>query len=111
MWFIVILILVLVLVGLVSKIVRLYQQDKWYKEILRRVGSAGTTMGFLGLIWLFFRQERVAFLAWRFWLLLWLVGAIYWGIKIIMYVIKRVPVIKQEESKKALLNKYLPGKK
>ena len=110
MWFFVILFLALVLFGLSSKITRLYNQDKWYKEILRRVVNAGITMGLLGLLWLFFRQERVTFLAWRFWLLLWLLGAIFWLVKIIIYLIKRVPVIRQEEAKRSVLNKYLPGK-
>lgn len=111
MWFFMISFLALVLFGLTAKIVRLYGQDKWYKEVLRRSGNAGITMGLLGIIWFFFRQERVAFLAWRFWLLLWVAGAVYWLVKIIMYIIKRVPVIKQEQTKRDEINKYLPGKK
>jgi len=110
MWFFVMLFLVLILVGLVAKITRLYSVDKWYQEVLRRIGNAGLAMGLLGLLWLFFRQERVAFLAWRFWLLMWLVGAVVWSVKIIFYLVKRVPAIRQEHQKRALLNKYLPGK-
>ncbi len=110
MWFFVILFLVLVLFGLTAKIARLYGQDKWYKEIFRRAGNAGITMGLLGLLWLFFRQERVAFFAWRFWLLLWLVGAIIWVVKIVMYLVKRVPAIKEEQAKRSAMDKYLPGK-
>ena len=111
MWFFVILFLALVLFGLSSKITRLYSQDKWYKEVLRRIGNAGITMGLVGLLWLFFRQERVAFLAWRFWLLLWFIGSAIWLIKIVLYLVKRVPVIRQEAIKRSALNKYLPGKK
>jgi hypothetical protein len=110
MWFFVIFFLALVLFGLSAKITRLYQMDKWYKEILRRVGNAGITMGLLGILWLFFRQERVAFLAWRFWLLLWTVCAIIWLVKIVRYLLKRVSTIRQEEQKRSSLNKYLPGK-
>lgn len=110
MWFFVILFLVLVLFGLTAKIARLYGQDKCYKEIFRRAGNAGITMGLLGLLWLFFRQERVAFFAWRFWLLLWLVGAIIWVVKIVMYLVKRVPAIKEEQAKRSAMDKYLPGK-
>lgn len=111
MWFFVILFLALVLFGLTSKITRLYSQDKWYKEILRRIGNAGITMGLLGLLWLFFRQERVTFLAWRFWLLLWFVVSVIWLVKIVVYLVKRVPVIRQEAIKRSELNKYLPDKK
>lgn len=111
MWFFVVLFLALLLLGLTAKIVRLYSQDKWYKEIFRRGGNAGITMGLLGILWLFFRQERVAFLAWRFWLLFWFVGAIYWAVRLVMYSIKRVPVIRAEAEKRSVMKKYLPGKK
>jgi len=110
MWFFVILFLALVLFGLSSKITRLYNQDKWYKETLRRIGNAGITMGLLGLLWLFFRQERVVFFAWRFWLLLWLIGAVVWLIRIAIYLVRRIPIIKQEEAKRSTLDKYLPGR-
>jgi len=111
MWFFVMSFLVLILAGLVAKITRFYSPEKWYQEVLRRIGNAGLTMGFLGLLWLFFRQERVVFFAWRFWLLLLVVGGIFWAVKIMIYLFKRVPEIKKENEKREALKKYLPGKK
>ena len=62
-------------------------------------------------MWIFFRQQRVAFLAWRFWLVLWMVLFVWWGYKVIYYAIKRLPMISSEQAKKNLMNKYLPKSK
>lgn len=102
--------LILVLAGLVAKIVRTNQKEKALKEILRRAGNCGVVMGLLGLLWLFFRQEQVAFLAWRFWGIFWLGILVYWIYRIIHWAVVRVPVIKAEEAKRGEMNKYLPKK-
>ena len=97
-----------IVTGLVFKILSQYHQDKSKRLFLKRSGSLGITMGFLGLVWMFFRQERVAFLAWRFWLLLWFVVTVIWGYYLARYALKRIPEIKAEESKRESLEKYLP---
>ncbi|HSR89465.1 MAG TPA: hypothetical protein VLK22_03695 [Candidatus Udaeobacter sp.] len=102
--------LVLVMAGLVFKILSQYQQQKAQKSLLSRLGSFGITMGFLGLVWMFFRQERAVILAWRFWILLWLIGGIVWLYRLLYYALKRIPEIKAEEIKRANLEKYLPKK-
>lgn len=99
--------LAIVLFGLVMQILRLYQKQKWSKEISRRFGNWGVNMGLWGLLWMFFRQERIAFLAWRFWVIIWLVVTAIWLYRLLYYVIKRVPKIKEEEAVKELKNKYL----
>jgi len=53
----------------------------------------------------------VAFLAWRFWLILLAVLFIWWGYKVIFYAIKRLPLINNEQAKKNLMNKYKPKNK
>ncbi|KKQ40853.1 MAG: hypothetical protein US58_C0012G0062 [Candidatus Magasanikbacteria bacterium GW2011_GWA2_37_8] len=103
--------LALVLAGLLIKIFRNYQQETIIKEAYRRGSNLLLSMGLAGLLWMFFRQERVSFLAWRFWLLLWLVIFIWWGVKVIIYFIKRLPKIKEEKIKIQEVKKYLPGKK
>ena len=65
-------------------------------------------MGFLGLIWMFFRQESVAFLAWRFWLLLWSAAALIWAYRLARYALKRIPEIQAEEARRVNVEKYLP---
>lgn len=112
-WFWIVGFLTLVLVGLVAKIVRVYNEkiDQGTKEVLRRAGNMLITTGLLGLLWMFFRQQQVAFLAWRFWLLLWIILVAWWGYKVIYYAIKRLPMISSEQAKKNLMNKYMPKSK
>jgi len=105
--------LVLVLGGLVARMIRIYKLnlEQRTRETLRRSGNMLITMGFLGLLWFFFRQEQVAFLAWRFWLILWLVIFGWWIYRIIFYVVKRSPMIQNEQAKKIEMEKYLPKSK
>jgi len=107
-WFWVMLFLVLVLAGLVFRILQNAGQDNACKEIFRRASNLGLTIGLVGIIWLFFRQQRVPFLAWRFWLLFLIVGGIWWIIKLSLYYFKRLPAIKAEKQQRELKNKYLP---
>ncbi|TSC83743.1 MAG: Uncharacterized protein G01um101413_883 [Parcubacteria group bacterium Gr01-1014_13] len=100
--------LLFIVLGLVDKILSQYQEDKFKRLLLKRSGSLGITMGFLGLVWMFFRQERVAFLAWRFWMFLWVVATVIWIYRLARYALKRIPEIKAEEAKRASLEKYLP---
>lgn len=103
--------LVLVLAGLVCKIVSLYKEEKFKKVILKRSSHLAMTMGFLGLVWMFFRQERVVFLGWRFWLLAWAALAVWWVYSIVKYITYRVPEIKTEQERLARIEKYLPKSK
>lgn len=100
--------LLFIVLGLVFKIISQYQQNKFNKLVLKRFGSLGITMGFFGLVWMFFRQERIAFLAWRFWLLLWVVVILIWVYRLARYALKRIPEIKAEEERRVNVEKYLP---
>ena len=100
--------LLFIVAGLVFKILSQYQENKSKRLFLRRSGNLGITMGFLGLMWMFFRQERIAFLAWRFWLLLWVVITLIWVFRLARYALKRIPEIKAEEARRVALEKYLP---
>lgn len=114
LWLWVIGFLVLFLAGLVLLFLRVNEKiksDKINSEVMRRFGNLALFMGLWGFIWLFFRQERVAFLAWRFWLLLWGVVFVFWSYKIIFYIVKRVPKIKEDYLKREIKNKYLPKSK
>jgi hypothetical protein len=50
-------------------------------------------------------------LAWRFWLVLWIILFVWWGWKVIFYATKRLPLINEEQAKKQLMGKYLPKSK
>jgi len=110
-WFWVLFLLLLVLAGIVIRLLRTYLSENLIKEILRRWGNLGINVGILGFSWFFFRQERIAFLAWRFWLLVWILIGVWWGINNLIYTIKRIPQIKEEKIKRELRDKYLPKKK
>jgi hypothetical protein len=112
-WFWIVGFLALVLAGLVGKIVRIYCKkiDQGTQEVLRRAGNLLITTGLLGLLWMFFRQQQVAFLAWRFWLVLWVGLFVWWGYKVAFYAIKRLPMISSEQAKKNLMDKYMPKSK
>lgn len=101
----------LVLAGLVVLFIKPYRLDNAEQRLLGRFSSCFLTMGILGLVWFFFRQERVVFLAWRFWLLIWFAVLLVWLVKNIRYAVKRLPQIKAEHATRAAQEKYLPGQK
>ncbi len=100
--------LALVLIGIVAQIVRSTSVDQLKQEVLRKVSLLTLTFGLLGLIWFFLRQERIPFLAWRFWLLLWVLGFVWWAASTLRYILKRVPQIRSEHAERAKRDKYLP---
>jgi len=102
--------LFLIVAGMVCKIIVQSTQNKFTKNVLRRFGALGTVMGFVGLLWMFFRQERAIFLAWRFWLIAWVAVFLWWTVKILVYTFRRAPELKAEEDKRRRIEKYLPGR-
>lgn len=108
LWILVCGFLFFIIAGLVLKIIAQYVGAKPAKTLLRRFSTLGVVMGFLGLIWMFFRQERVAFLGWRFWWLVWLGFLAWWVIRTGYYIFKRLPQLKMEQEKKERIEKYLP---
>lgn len=103
--------LALVAGGLVARFIRQKKQDRQIREVYSRIGSMAITLGLLGLLWFFFRQERIPFFAWRFWVALWLLGFIWWAIKLALYTVKRLPAIREEKAKREVMEKYLPHRK
>ncbi len=106
----VIVLLFLVLAGIVGKIIQLKQSEKVIRQILNRLSNISLTVGLLGLLWLFFRQQQVPFLAWRFWLALMFGGLLWSVIRTIIFLVKRYPEIKAEKAEREMKAKYLPKK-
>ena len=100
--------LAFILAGLVLLLVRHFQADTTTRSVLKKFASCFLTMGIIALGWLFLRQERVLFLAWRFWLWFWFAIVVLWLAKILVYTIRRVPRIKVEHQARELKEKYLP---
>lgn len=100
----------ILLAGIVVVVLRLYEKDALQKEVYKRFGTIGIVMGLLGLMWFFFRQERIPFFSWRFWLIPWLSIFIWWIVRAIRFTVKRVPVIRAQQLARAAKEKYLPKK-
>lgn len=103
--------LLFILGGIAFKILTPYAKIRAKREPLRRAGNFCLTIGFFGLMWMFFRQEEIPFLAWRFWLLLLLGLFVWWLARIARYTVKRVPEIRKEQLEKERMEKYLPKAK
>ena len=101
----------LVLAGIILRMLSQINRDHLMREVFRRFSNLGVVTGMLGLVWLFLRQQRVPFLAWRFWLLFWAVIFIWWLVKVLKYSIKRIPEIKKEQAERTEKEKYLPKKR
>ena len=110
MWVWVGIFLFAVFAGLVLKFVGQRLDEKYLKRIVSSFSNLGLGAGLLGLLWLFFRQELVPFLAWRFWLLFLIFWAVWVIVKNAFFMIRRLPEIRAEHAEKALMEKYLPKK-
>jgi len=99
--------LLLLISGIVLRIISQRKKEKVDRLVFKRFSNFSMIMGLWGLVWMFFRQEKIIFLAWRFWMMLWLAVAIWWFARILDYVVRRVPIIKQEKAEKMEREKYL----
>lgn len=107
-WIWVIIFLAAIFSGLILKFIQQKIEEKYKQKMLNSFANLGLTAGLLGLLWLFFRQEAVPFLAWRFWLLFIVIYAGYIVLKNIKFVVTRLPEIRAEHTAKKIQEKYLP---
>jgi len=69
-----------------------------------------TSIGFAGLVIIFFRVQTVSFLGAPFWMLVWLVIMVVWLIFIVRYIKIKIPKIKVDIELRKEMEKYLPKK-
>jgi len=104
-----------VLLGLIAIVIKLweiYQQPTGYqKKLADKYLTFFGWLSFLGLFMVLARHERAPFISARFWLIVWLIIAIYWLYSIIKYQIKVVPEVQKQIEQKKQLQKYLSKKK
>lgn len=74
--------------------------SKWFNWSL--------SFGIVGLILTFLKQERIAYLGMRIWLIILLASYLIWLGFILKYLVLEVPRIKEEKRRKEELKKYLP---
>lgn len=99
--------LVLVAAGLVALFMRAGSNEQAFKNFLNRVAGLGLTMGIFGLVWLFFRQEHIPFLAWRVWLGIWVMVFVVWVIPLLKYFVKRLPAVRAENAARMEKERYM----
>ena len=67
------------------------------------------TLGLLGLLYLFFRQQSIYLLSAPFWLVIWLIAALVWGGFILKYYFTDRPKEMDEVKNQKEKDKYLPN--
>jgi len=74
----------------------------------QKVQMACLTIGIVGLLLIFFRQQRITVLGMPFLLALNILGGLVWMYFIVRYIIKKVPEKKKEIEMQKEKEKYLP---
>jgi len=103
--------IVLIALFFMATIITRFYYKKYKKTLYNRVWLSAYNFSLtgliLGLLWLFFVYEQVAFLSSRFWFLIWfLIHAIWlWSI---YKKIKQMPEIKQQIKNRKEYQKYIP---
>ncbi len=88
-----------------------YEIDPVRKTFWTKAVRLNAVAGLVFSLWFYFRQERVAILAWRFWLLLGTLYLVYRGYGLYRYYTKRIPEIRAQTTQRLVRQKYLPKKK
>lgn len=99
---------VLIILGVVARKFAKKNHYRPVKIFFTKIHHFTLTMGALGLIYVFFRQQDVIYLAMPFWLLLWAVGALVWLGFILKYYFTDRPKQIEELSDEVEKKKYLP---
>ncbi len=97
--------------GIVIRIVNARKKtDRHIGRMFSRVGSLCVTVGLLGTILAFMSYENVPFFGNRFWYAALFILAIVWAVRIVVFLKKRLPEIREQERLDRERNKYLPGR-
>lgn len=99
--------LALVIIGAVVRMLSKRRlKDRFALEIASRTATLLVIMGILGLGYWFLAFERIPFLSSRFWLLVWLIGALIWLWSILKFAYKTVPKERDRLNKRKDQKKY-----
>lgn len=80
------------------------------KKLLFKIESMLLTMGFSGLVWTFFAYESLPILSSRLWMVLWMIGLVFWIYAILHYALVEMPPRIEGIVKKEKFEKYIPKK-
>ncbi|HRY63179.1 MAG TPA: hypothetical protein P5267_01035 [Patescibacteria group bacterium] len=98
----------MIILGLLAGLfVRKNKEDNLKRKFWDKVQNLFLLIGFLGVVLVFSRQQRIGFLGMPFLLLILGLWALYWTSRIVRYVVKIIPERREEQKKKEEKKKYL----
>ena len=98
--------------GIVSRIsADRRREDRYVREIGRRVSFFLTSMGVWGVVLFFFSFENIYLFGARFWYPVWGIVFLVWSYRIVKYVREEVPEMRELDQERKARNKYLPKRK
>jgi amino acid transporter len=77
------------------------------RQLLGKISRMCVWLGFLGLVWIFFRQQSIVFFAAPFWLIVWLLGLITWLTLIVRYYLHGYQKLLMASARQSEQQKYL----
>jgi hypothetical protein len=99
--------LIIILFVLAATAYFIKSKGGFYRQLYGKLGSFIISNGLIGLVLFFFSAEQIPLLSARFWLLLWVIGALTWFFFIVRYA-KSLPKKKKELEKEREFEKYIP---
>jgi len=109
-WVLLAICLLALVLGFLTSVLKLkkYKNKRLALITLAKLEAWLYSLSIVGLILIFLKYQRVAFLGMRVWLGLWLLVWLVWLAFIFKYIFAEVPRIKKELEKKREFEKYLP---
>jgi hypothetical protein len=111
-WVILVVMALLFLAGIdVVVLTRLRVSDKDRRQAFGRIQTWLITMSLVGLALYGATYEGISFFSMRVWFIVWFLGFVYWGYRVVVHLLKVVPVLKVAQSERAAYEKWLPKPK
>lgn len=110
LWLILIVCGLAIALGVLSTFLRQkkLKNNKLALSIWQKLGQWFYSLGIVGLIFSFFKQQMTLYLGMRFWFLLWVLIWLIWLVFILKFIFFKVPKIKKKQQQKEEFEKYLP---
>ena len=98
----------IVIVGAVVRMISKRNfRDRYALEVTRRVATMLVVMGVLGLWYWFVSGQMIPFMSAHFWLVVWVLGILYWTYTILRYALRTVPKEKERTQQCKDKKKYM----
>lgn len=100
---------VLVVAGAVAYVVSTRRQNSpLVRKVFSKISNLLLVMGIIGVLLVFFREQRVYGLSMPIFFFLWIVGAVVWLVFLLRFLFKKLPQKRNEIKRRKAKEKYLP---